>query len=151
MYRMLKTLAVTFALALILSPLVAADQAQITIPHNGRVTVTTLDLKRNDTVSFSWTANASVTFQINDLFGNNYVSQVGQTGNGNWNVPSDNSYVFNFRNPSDLFAVMVQWTINHSTPISATSAYFLVGIAIVLVAVMAVVWTMSKKHTPQKN
>ncbi len=147
----MKMLAVAFALALILSPLAAADQAQITIPHNGRATVTTLDLKRNDTVSFSWTANASVTFQINDLSGNNYVSQAGQTGNGNWNVPSDNSYVFNFRNTSDLFAVTIQWTINHSTPISFTSAYFLVGIAIVLVAVMTVVWTMSKKHTPQKN
>ncbi len=151
MYRTLKTLAVAIALALILSPLAAADQAQITISHNGRVTVLTLDLKRDDTVSFSWTANASVSFQINDLSGNNYVSQVGQTGNGNWNVPADNSYVFNFRNTSDLFAVTVQWTINHSTSISVTSAYFLVGIAIVLVVVTTAVWTMHKKHTPQKN
>ena len=150
MYRTVKLLAVVFAFALILSPIAAADQASITIPHNGRVTVLTLDLKQNDNVSFSWTANASVTFQINDASGTNYVSQVGQTGNGNWNVPADNSYVFTFHNTSNLNTVTVQWTINHSTPISVTTAYLLVGIAFVLVIATTFIWTMNKKHASPK-
>ena len=149
MYRTVKTLVILLALALILSPLAAADQAQITIPHNGRVTVLTLALKQNDAVSFSWTANSSVTFQINDISGNNYFSQAGQTGNGNWNIPSDNSYVFIFHNTSDLSAVTVQWTINHG--ISVTTTYLLVGVAIVLLVVTTFIWTLSKKHSSPKT
>src|SRR5260370_11978999 len=145
MFRAVKTIVTLFVLALILSPLAAGDSAQITIPHNGRVTVLTLDLKRNDSVSFSWTANTSVTFQINDLAGNNYVNQPGQTGSGNWNVPADNSYVFNFINTSVTSNASVPWTIN-STPASVSTSYLLVGIAIVLAAAMIVVWTMVKKH-----
>jgi hypothetical protein len=151
MHLTVKLLSVVFAFALILSPLAAADQASITIPHNGRATVLTLDLKQNDNVSFSWTANASVTFQINDASGNNYLTDVGQTGNGNWNVVSDNSYVFNFRNTNGLYTVTVQWTINHNTPISVTTAYLLVGIAFVLVIATIFIYTMNKKHTPPKT
>ena len=150
MLRSGKIVAVLFALALVLSPLAAADSAQITIPHNGRVTVLTLDLKKNDSVSFSWTANASVTFQINDLAGNNYVNQQGQTGGGSWNVPADNSYVFNFRNPSGTSSASVQWTIN-STPSSVTTSYLLIGIAVVLAVVLIVVWAMLKKRSPSRN
>ena len=150
MLRTVKTIAALFALALILSPLAAADSAQITIPHNGRVTVLTLDLKKNDSVSFSWTANASVTFQINDLAGNNYVNQQGQTGSGSWNVPADNSYVFNFRNPSDASAASVQWTIN-STSIAISTTYLLIGLAVALVVVLVVIWTMAKKRSPSRN
>lgn len=152
MSRTVKTIGTLFALALILVPLAAADSAQITIPHNGRVTVLTLDLKHNDIVSFSWTANTSVTFQINNVTGNSYVNQSGQTGSGSWNVPADNSYLFVFRNPSGISAASVQWTINNSTPFSL-STYLLVGVvAIVLVAVMGVViWTMGKEHRPSGN
>ena len=150
MLRTVKIIAVLFALALVLSPLAAADSAQITIPHNGRVTVLTLDLKKNDSVSFSWTANASVTFQINDLAGNNYVNQPGQTGSGSWNVPADNSYVFNFRNTNDLSSASVQWTINTTTA-AISSTYLLIGLAVVLAVVLIVVWTIAKKRSPSRN
>ena len=150
MLRTAKTIAVLFALALILSPLAVADSAQITIPHNGRVTVLTLDLKKNDSVSFSWTANASVTFQINDLAGNNYVNQPGQTGSGSWNVPADNSYVFNFRNTNDASSASVQWTMN-TAPASVSTTYLLIGIAVVLAVVLVVVWTMAKRRPKSRN
>ena len=150
MLRTVKTIVVLFALALVLSPLAAADSAQITIPHNGRVTVLTLDLKKNDSVSFSWTANVSVTFQINDLAGNNYVNQQGQTGSGSWNVPSDNSYVFDFRNTSGISAASVQWTIN-STSAAISTTYLLIGVAVVLAVVLIVVWTMVRKRPPSRK
>ena len=151
MFRTVKTIVTLFALALILSPLVAADSAQITIPHDGRVTVLTLDLKRNDSVNFSWTANTSVTFQINDVLGNSYVNQAGQSGSGNWNVPSDNSYVFDFRNSSGISAASVQWTINHTTPISVTTSYLLAAVAIVLAVFTTFIWTMHRKHAPSPS
>lgn len=149
MFRAAKTIVALFALALILTPFAVADSAQITIPHNGRVTVLTLALKNGDSVSFSWTANASVTFQINDLLGNNYVNQQGQTGSGSWNVPADNSYLFSFRNLSDASAASVQWTINHST--SITTTYLLIGVAVFLAVVMIVIATMLKKHPSSRN
>ena len=150
MIRTAKILATLFALALVLTPLAAADSATITIPHNGRVTVLTLDLKKNDSLSFSWTANASVTFQINDLSGNNYVNQIGQTGSGSWNVPADNSYVFNFRNSNDASAASVQWTIN-SNSVAISTTYLLTGLAVVLAVVLVVVWTIVKKRSPSRN
>ena len=150
MFRTVKIIAVLFALALVLSPLAAADSAQITIPHNGRVTVLTLDLKKNDRVSFSWTSNASVTFQINNLTGNNFVNQQGQTGSGSWNVPADNSYVFNFRNANDLSSASVQWTIN-TTPAAISTTYLLIGVAVALAVVLIVVWTIAKKRSPKRN
>ncbi len=145
MYRLAKTLLGVFALALILSPLAAAEQSQITIPHNEKVVVLTLDLKRGDIVEFSWSANGSVTFRIEDLAGTQtFVDQVGQTGSGNWEVPADGSYVFQFRNTSDLFSVTVQWTVNHHSPLPPTSVYFLVALAIGVFA-MAVFLTLRKK------
>lgn len=150
MFRSGKIIMVLFALALVLSPLAAADSAQITIPHNGRVTVLTLDLKKNDSVSFSWTANASVTFQINDLVGNNYVNQPGQTGSGSWNVPADNSYVFNFRNSNEASSASVQWTINNN-PAAISTTYLLIGLAVALAAVLVVVWTVAKRRPKSRN
>ena len=134
-----------FALALFLTPLTAGEQGQITIPRTDKVVVLTLDLSKGDIVDFSWSANSSVTFRVENLAGTNtFVDRAGQTGSGNWEVMADGSYTFEFRNPSDL-PVTVHWEITRRPVLAASLVYSLVALAIAALAFAAFI-VLRKKH-----
>ena len=135
------------AVGLLVIPIAVAEQGQITISASGRVTVLTLDLKRGDVIDFSWSGNNSVTFRIENRTGDNLVNRSGQTGSGNWEVPADGTYTFEFRNTSFSVA-QVQWTIERRGVLPVTTIYFIVGLAAIFVAT-TVFYAMRKHHPPK--
>ncbi len=132
------------AVALLVIPIVVAEQGQIAIPADNRVTVLTLDLKKGDVVDFSWSGNSSVTFRVENLTGDNLVNRSGQTGSGNWEAPADGTYTFQFRN-TNQFWVQVQWTVDRRGVLPVTVVYFIVGFAAIAVAATAV-YAMRRHH-----
>lgn len=121
---------------LLLIPLAGAEQGQIVLPANGRSTVLTLDLNQGDTVDFSWSGNASGEFRIqNFASGLVLVDRFGQIGSGTFQVPTDGTYIFQFRNPND-FSINLQWSINRnpSSPLA-----LVVIAAVVVIAILALV------------
>lgn len=128
---------VLLALAMLLAPMAAGDQGQITIPRGGHVTVLTLSLHRGDVIDYSWSGNSSVTFWIeNATSGNPMVSIAGQTGSGSWQAAADGTYTFNFRNSIDV-VVTVQWNITQQPALAASYIYLIVAAAVALVTISA--------------
>jgi len=124
---------VLFALALLLVPLAAGDQGQITLPRGEHVTVLTLDLHRSDIIDYSWSANSSVTFRVENVTGaNTFVDRAGQSGSGSWQAMADGTYTFEFRNTLDL-AATVQWNIAIRPVLAATYVYLLLAGAVAAV------------------
>ncbi len=130
---------------MLLVPLATGDQGQITVPRTDNVVVLTLDLKQGAIVDFSWSANGSVTFRVENLAGTNtFVDRAGQTGTGSWEVMADGSYTFEFRNPGE-FPVTVQWTISERPVLAASLVYFLVALVVVAVAFIGFLLLRRKK------
>ncbi len=130
--------------ALLVIPIAFAEQGQIAISPFGRVTVLTLDLKKGDVADFNWSGNSSVTFRIENVTGDNFVNQAGQTGSGNWEAPADGTYTFQFRNPNFSVA-QVQWTVDRRGIVPLTMVYFIVGLVAIVVATTAI-YALRKRH-----
>lgn len=127
---------VVLALALLV-PLAAASQGQITIPRYSHATVLTLTLHQTDTIDYSWTANSSVTFRIENATGaNTFVSIAGQTGSGTWQSAANGNYTFDFRNFLNSVAT-VQWNITIQPALPATYIYLILAGVIGVVSITA--------------
>jgi hypothetical protein len=128
---------VLLALAVLLVPMAAGDQGQITISRFSHVTVLTLSLHRGDVVDYSWSGNSSVTFWIeNATGGNTFVNVAGQTGSGSWQATADGTYTFNLRNSMDV-AATVQWNVTQQPVLAASYIYLIVAAAVALVTISA--------------
>ena len=115
--------------SVLLPALAAAEQGSITLPGNGDSDVLTLDLKAGEWVDYSWSANVSVDFRIENAGGTNtFVDRAGQVGSGAFQAPTDGSYRFEFRNRNNDPA-SGQWTIAKRAEFS--------GLLVLLIAVLA--------------
>lgn len=98
-------------LMVLLAALAAAEGGGINLAANEDAVVLTLDLKAGEWVDYSWSANVSLDFRIENAGGTNtFVDRSGMVGSGAFQAPTDGSYRFEFRNRNDERA-SGQWTI----------------------------------------
>lgn len=108
--------------ALAMNPAASAEQGQLTIGPTFDVTALTLNLNRGIAVDFSWSANGSVDFRIENEAGTiTFVDRSGQVGSGTFDAPADGAFTFGFRNRND-FPITVQWTINSRLPMTVLAS-----------------------------
>ena len=121
-----------------LSPAVAAEQGQLTITPGRDAVALTLNLNRGDGVDYSWSADASVDFRLEDLAGTTtFVDRPGQVGSGTFQAPTDGAFTFSFRNRNTI-SVTVQWTVNLRGALTPTLGILLAASAIVVGGIVLV-------------
>jgi heme A synthase len=129
-----------------------SEQGQVFCPAKGRFSARLLEMTESDSVTFSWSANASVEFTIVAVSGLVVlVNLSGAAGNGTFVVPANGLHSFQFHNPNDV-SVTVQWTIR-VVPSSNPQLVLLVStsLAIVLLVVMALAVLITRKRASHRS
>ena len=134
-----------------LSPAVAAEQGQLTITPGRDVVALTLNLNRGDGVDYSWSADASVDFRLEDLAGTTtFVDRPGQVGSGTFQAPTDGAFTFSFRNRNTI-TVTVQWTVNLRGALTPTLGILLAASAIVVGGIVLVLVLRRQRTRPNRE
>lgn len=143
-------LACALALALAVSPLTTAEQDVITLQSEDDAVVLTLDLNQGDLVDYSWSADASLDFRVENVTGDTkFIDRSGQVGSGTFEVPADGTYTFEFRNRND-FAVTLEWTIDRRTEFPLP-LFLSILIPVIAVAILVAVFLLTRRRRPPSS
>ncbi len=133
-------------LLLALVGLAAGEGGEITLPAEDNVVLLTLNLERDERVDFSWSATASVTFEVENLAGTRHLSREGQMGSGTFVVPATGTYVFALDNDNP-FVVTSEWTVEKQQPLPILLIGVVVGVVLAL-ALLVFLWLRRRPRSP---